>query len=79
MDKLTELHKSLYVCYRKIHYRDFFKLSEDDRSKLCVSEKQLFLDHLNSDVMEAEHIIKKVVDEKVKRRDDVASLNNIKI
>jgi len=79
MEKLTILHRSLYDCYRKVHFKDFFKLSEEDREKLCANERQAFNDHLNSENLEASNLIREKLNYRLRLREHVAQINNIKL
>ena len=59
MDQFIRNYETLAFCYKKINYfSDYLKADEEDRSKICASEKKRLLDSLNSDEMKFSNFAK---------------------
>jgi len=57
MEKFSELHSRLAVCYSKMDYLKYFSLSDDERDEVCAKERQAAADFLKSDAMNFENIL----------------------
>jgi len=77
MEKLNELYKNLYYCYRRVHYLDFYKLNEEDKENLCKNEKQMFNDHLNSEHLDAEKVVAQRLNMLEKKIEEISNLNKL--
>jgi hypothetical protein len=58
MEKFTQLHDRLALCYNRIPYNQYFTLSEDAKEETCLKERQAVVEGLNSDSMNFENILK---------------------
>jgi hypothetical protein len=57
MEKFLELHDKLSLCYSKIHFLDYIKLSDEDKDEVCNKEKSDLRNYLSSDNMSHKNIL----------------------
>jgi len=58
METFTQLHERLAKCYNKINYKQYYFLSDEEKDEFCAKERASLADHLNSDAMNFENIVK---------------------
>ena len=57
MEKFLELHDKLSLCYSKIHFLDYIKLSEDEKDEVCNKEKTDLRNYISSESLSHKNII----------------------
>jgi hypothetical protein len=57
MDKFFELNKKIGLCYQKINYLKLFNSSQEDKDAACRSERDEYIEYVNSDAMDFKKII----------------------
>jgi hypothetical protein len=58
MEQLHKLHQRLGKCYQKYNYVQYFHLREENKNKICKSEKEALIDYVKSDSLSHENILK---------------------
>lgn len=58
MQKYVQLHDRLAECYAKIPYKQYFFSSEDTQEATCKREREDLSEHINSDEMNFDNILK---------------------
>jgi hypothetical protein len=49
MEKYWDLYAKLSACYKKTHFLEYMRLSDDDKESICQKERQDLRNHINSD------------------------------
>lgn len=57
MKKMSDFNRNLSLCYTRVKWDSFFKLSDDDKESLCREEREALINHINSDEMTPKSIL----------------------
>jgi hypothetical protein len=58
MEKYFELLDKLRGCYKKVHYDDYWNLSDEEKETICPRERQEVRKYVNSDAFSNAALVK---------------------
>lgn len=57
MDHFIELHDKVFNCYRKISWKAYQNLSDDDKEYICKKERDALVAYVDSDSLNHENVL----------------------